>query len=92
MTRRQDGEKARASSLCELIPPRHKAEAALTHNIRTSASLEIRILNTHEWRRSDRLPSLTIENYVKAIYKICAFQDGTSAATGQVALELVDHF
>ena len=32
--------------------------------------------------------SLTIENYVKAIYKICIRQDGTPAATGQLALQL----
>jgi DtxR family Mn-dependent transcriptional regulator len=31
------------------------------------------------------LPSLTVENYVKAIYQICAQQDGTAAATGQIA-------
>ena len=31
------------------------------------------------------MPSLTIENYVKTIYQICASQDRQPAATGQVA-------
>jgi DtxR family Mn-dependent transcriptional regulator len=34
------------------------------------------------------LPSLTIENYVKTIYMICARQENQPAATGQVAAEL----
>ena len=35
------------------------------------------------------MPSLTIENYVKAIYKICGDQEGQAAATGQLATELL---
>jgi DtxR family Mn-dependent transcriptional regulator len=35
-----------------------------------------------------KLPSLTIENYVKAIYQICVRNDGQPAATGQVAAVL----
>lgn len=31
------------------------------------------------------MPSLTIENYVKAIYQICVQQSGKAAATGQLA-------
>ncbi len=31
------------------------------------------------------MPSLTVENYVKAIFQICHAQDGESAATGQIA-------
>ncbi len=31
------------------------------------------------------MPSLTIENYVKAIYQICVQQTGKAAATGQLA-------
>lgn len=31
------------------------------------------------------MPSLTVENYIKAIYQICAAQSDKSAATGQVA-------
>lgn len=31
------------------------------------------------------MPSLTVENYVKAIYQISAQQDGQAAATGQIA-------
>lgn len=31
------------------------------------------------------MPSLTVENYAKAIYGICVEQDGGSAATGQIA-------
>ena len=34
------------------------------------------------------MPSLTVENYVKAIYRICAGEAGSTAATGQVAAEL----
>lgn len=34
------------------------------------------------------MPSLTVENYVKAIYLICAAQGGQPAATGQVAAAL----
>ena len=34
------------------------------------------------------MPSLTIENYVKAIYKVCTLQDGQSASTGRVAADL----
>lgn len=31
------------------------------------------------------MPSLTVENYVKAIFQICHAQDGEPAATGQIA-------
>ncbi len=31
------------------------------------------------------MPSLTIENYVKTIYRICTRQDGSPAATGRLA-------
>jgi DtxR family Mn-dependent transcriptional regulator len=34
------------------------------------------------------LPSLTVENYVKAIYQICATNRGEPAATGQIAISL----
>ena len=34
------------------------------------------------------MPSLTIENYLKGIYKVCIRQDGTPAATGQLAAHL----
>lgn len=34
------------------------------------------------------MPSLTIENYVKAIYQIGAAQEGRAAATGQIAAAL----
>lgn len=34
------------------------------------------------------MPSLTVENYVKAIHQICASQDGGSAQTGQLAAVL----
>ena len=34
------------------------------------------------------LPSLTVENYVKAIYQICLEQEGKPAATGQLAAAL----
>jgi DtxR family transcriptional regulator, Mn-dependent transcriptional regulator len=34
------------------------------------------------------LASLTVENYLKTIYQICADQDGKSAATGQLAAAL----
>ena len=34
------------------------------------------------------MASLTIENYVKAIYKICSYLEGKAAATGQLANEL----
>ncbi|HEY2880847.1 MAG TPA: metal-dependent transcriptional regulator [Pirellulales bacterium] len=34
------------------------------------------------------LPSLTVENYVKAIYQICVQQGGEPAATGQLAAAL----
>jgi DtxR family transcriptional regulator, Mn-dependent transcriptional regulator len=34
------------------------------------------------------LPSLTVENYVKAIYQLCAGQDDEPAATGQLAAAL----
>jgi len=34
------------------------------------------------------VPSLTVENYVKAIYVICSEQHGEAAATGQVAAAL----
>lgn len=34
------------------------------------------------------MPSLTVENYIKAIYQISAEQSDTSAATGQVAAAL----
>jgi DtxR family Mn-dependent transcriptional regulator len=34
------------------------------------------------------VPSLTVENYVKAIYQICAEQSGAPAATGQLAAAL----
>jgi len=34
------------------------------------------------------VPSLTVENYVKAIYQICADQQGAPAATGQIAASL----
>jgi DtxR family Mn-dependent transcriptional regulator len=35
--------------------------------------------------RSHALPSLTIENYIKTIYQICARQQDRAAATGQIA-------
>jgi DtxR family Mn-dependent transcriptional regulator len=35
-----------------------------------------------------RVPSLTVENYVKAIYQICAAERGEPAATGQIAVAL----
>lgn len=35
--------------------------------------------------RTSTLPSLTIENYLKTIYQICARQEGALAATGKVA-------
>jgi len=35
--------------------------------------------------RNCRVPSLTVENYVKAIYQICAQQEDKPAATGQIA-------
>lgn len=35
--------------------------------------------------RTLNLPSLTIENYLKTIYQICASQEGRLAATGKVA-------
>lgn len=31
------------------------------------------------------MPSLTVENYVKTIYQICADQQGAASATGQIA-------
>lgn len=34
------------------------------------------------------MPSLTVENYVKAIYRISSSQEGRPAATGQIATEL----
>lgn len=34
------------------------------------------------------MPSLTVENYVKSIYQICARQEGRAAATGQLATTL----
>jgi DtxR family Mn-dependent transcriptional regulator len=34
------------------------------------------------------LPSLTVENYVKAVYQICSAQAGAPAATGQLAAAL----
>ena len=34
------------------------------------------------------MPSLTVENYVKAIYQICSEQQATAAATGQIAAAL----
>lgn len=34
------------------------------------------------------MPSLTVENYIKAIYQICADTQGQPAATGQVAAAL----
>ena len=34
------------------------------------------------------MPSLTVENYVKAIYQICVEQGGEPAATGQLAAAL----
>ena len=34
------------------------------------------------------MPSLTVENYAKAIYQICAKLDGQPAATGQIAAEM----
>jgi DtxR family Mn-dependent transcriptional regulator len=34
------------------------------------------------------MPSLTVENYAKSIYLICARQDGAPAATGQLAAAL----
>jgi DtxR family Mn-dependent transcriptional regulator len=34
------------------------------------------------------VPSLTVENYAKAIYQICAQQQGEPAATGQIAAAL----
>lgn len=34
------------------------------------------------------MPSLTVENYIKAIYQICAAQPDAAAATGQVAISL----
>ncbi|HVX14531.1 MAG TPA: metal-dependent transcriptional regulator [Pirellulales bacterium] len=34
------------------------------------------------------MPSLTVENYVKAIYQICFAQSGRPAATGQIAAVL----
>ena len=34
------------------------------------------------------MPSLTVENYVKAIYQICLEQEGKPAATGQLAAAL----
>jgi DtxR family Mn-dependent transcriptional regulator len=34
------------------------------------------------------LPSLTVENYVKAIYQVCFAQSGRPAATGQLAAAL----
>ncbi len=34
------------------------------------------------------MPSLTVENYVKQIYLICASQEGRPAATGRIAAEL----
>jgi DtxR family Mn-dependent transcriptional regulator len=38
--------------------------------------------------RRNRVPSLTVENYVKAIYQIVADQQGRPAATGQIAAAL----
>ena len=35
-----------------------------------------------------QVASLTVENYVKAIYQICSQQDGKPAATGQIAASL----
>ncbi len=34
------------------------------------------------------MPSLTVENYVKTIFQICATTGGEPAATGQVAIAL----
>ena len=34
------------------------------------------------------VPSLTVENYVKAIYQICSEQQASAAATGQIAAAL----
>jgi DtxR family Mn-dependent transcriptional regulator len=34
------------------------------------------------------VPSLTVENYVKAIYQLCAQEDGRAAATGKLAAAL----
>ena len=34
------------------------------------------------------MPSLTVENYAKAIYQICAKLDGRPAGTGQIAVEM----
>ena len=39
-------------------------------------------------RRGRNVASLTVENYGKAVYQICASQDGRPAATGQLATML----
>ena len=39
-------------------------------------------------REERRLPSLTVENYIKSIYQICAGHADKSAATGQIASTL----
>jgi DtxR family Mn-dependent transcriptional regulator len=39
-------------------------------------------------RQVSLLPSLTVENYVKAIYQLCANDAGEPAATGQIAVTL----
>jgi DtxR family transcriptional regulator, Mn-dependent transcriptional regulator len=35
-----------------------------------------------------RMPSLTVENYIKTIHEVCAKQDGGPASTGQLAAAL----
>ena len=34
------------------------------------------------------MPSLTVENYIKSIYQLCAESDGNPAATGKIAESL----